>query len=152
MSKVMTQTTPIVTFLNKQVATCTVLNTKLYNYHWNVKGESFFDLHVKFEELYKENAFNLDTIAERILALRGKPIGTIKEALALSSIKEASGDETAKEMVQQLVKDFETISKELTEGIENSEENKDQPTADLLVTIRESLEKHTWMLNAYLGK
>lgn len=152
MSKVLTKTKPIVTFLNKQVATCAVLQMKLYNFHWNVKGESFFDLHEKFQELYEENALNLDKIAERILALKGKPIGTMKDMLANSSLKEAAGNESAKEMVQTLVNDFEGICKELTDGIEDSEENKDQPTADLLIDIRESLEKHTWMFNAFLGK
>jgi starvation-inducible DNA-binding protein len=55
-------------------------------------------------------------------------------------------------MVKQLVSDFTRICSELTEGIELAEEQKDQPTADLLIGIRSSLEKHSWMLDAYLGK
>lgn len=152
MSKVMTKANPIVTFLNKQVATCVVLNIKIYNYHWNVKGESFFDLHIKFEELYKEVALTMDMIAERVLALKGKPLGTMKEFLDNSSIKEAAGNESATAMVQQLVQDFEAICKELTDGIEKSEEQEDQPSADLLTDVRTSLEKHSWMFNAFLGK
>lgn len=152
MSKVMTKAEPISKILNKQVANCSILYMKLHNYHWFVKGESFFDLHVKFEELYNEMALHLDTIAERILAIGEKPTATLKEMLASSSIKEAAGDETAILMVKQLIKDFETIAMELIEAIESAEEAKDQPTSDMLVGIRKSLEKHVWMFNAYSAK
>lgn len=152
MSKVMTKAGPIAVILNKQVANCSILFMKLHNYHWFVKGESFFDLHVKFEELYDEMALHLDTIAERILAIGEMPIATLKEMLASSSIKEAVGDESALQMVKQLIKDFETIAKELAEAIESAEEAKDQPTSDMLVGIRTSLEKHVWMFNAFQAK
>jgi starvation-inducible DNA-binding protein len=152
MSKVISKANPITDVLNKQVANWSVLYMKLHNYHWFVKGENFFTLHIKFEELYTEAALHLDTIAERILSLRGEPIATLKELSALASIKEATGGETASQMAGQLVKDFELISEELTEGIKYAEEQKDQPTADMLIAIRKSIEKHTWMLHAYLSK
>jgi starvation-inducible DNA-binding protein len=149
MSKVMTQVEPLTKSLNKQVANCSVLYMKLHNYHWFVTGESFFDLHVKFEELYTEMALHLDTIAERILAIGEQPTATLKEMLVNSSIKEATGNETAIQMVKQLTKDFETITKEMTEAIENAEEAKDHPTSDMLIGIRTSLEKHIWMFKAF---
>jgi starvation-inducible DNA-binding protein len=152
MSKVMTKAEPVAKILNKEVANCSVLYMKIHNYHWFVKGESFFDLHVKFEELYNEMGLHLDTIAERILAIGEQPIATLKEILATASIKEAAGNENAMQMVKQLVTDFETICKELTEGIEAAEEAKDQPTSDMLVTIRTSLEKHVWMFKAFQAK
>ncbi|MEW8986778.1 MAG: DNA starvation/stationary phase protection protein, partial [Bacillus sp. (in: firmicutes)] len=67
--------------VNKQVANWTVLYTKLHNYHWYVKGRHFFTLHTKFEELYNEAATIIDEFAERILALEGKPVATLKEYL-----------------------------------------------------------------------
>ncbi len=152
MSKVITKTEPIAKILNKQVANCSILFMKLHNYHWFVKGESFFDLHVKFEELYNEMALHLDTVAERILTIGEQPVATLKEMLVSSSIKEAAGDETAIQMVKQLIRDFETIAKELTEAIETADEAKDQPTADMLVGIRTSLEKHVWMFSAFQAK
>ncbi|CAK4865190.1 unnamed protein product [Aphanomyces euteiches] len=76
----------------------------------------------------------------------------MKEFLENSAVKEAGGNESATGMVQQLVADFEAICKSLTEGIEESEEQEDQPTADLLIDVRTSLEKHIWMFNAFLGK
>jgi starvation-inducible DNA-binding protein len=137
--------------LNTQVANFSVLYMKLHNYHWYVKGENFFTLHVKFEELYTEVALHLDTIAERMLSLRSAPTATLEEQLQLSSIKEATGDENAQDMVKTLVDDFNTICSELTEGITLAEDNNDQPTADMFIAIRHSLEKHRWMLAAYLA-
>jgi starvation-inducible DNA-binding protein len=138
--------------LNRQVANFSVLHMKLHHFHWYVKGEHFFTLHLKFEELYKEAALHLDTIAERMLSQRALPAATLAETLELSSLKEATGEEDAQQMIQTLADDFEVICNELTEGISLAEENDDQPTADLLVHIRTSLEKHRWMFEAYLGE
>jgi starvation-inducible DNA-binding protein len=151
MSKVLTKATPLTEILNLQVANWSVLYAKLHNYHWFVKGENFFDLHNKFEELYTEAGLHLDVVAERILALRSKPTATLKEHLALSSIKEAKGNESPNQMVAQVVEDFELITKELTNGIEAAEGQADQPSADMMIKIRSSLEKHIWMLRAYLA-
>ncbi|MFE4116572.1 Dps family protein [Priestia sp. YIM B13448] len=84
--------------VNKQVANFSVMYIKLHNFHWYVKGEQFFTLHEKFEELYTETATIIDDLAERLLALEGKPVATMKESLELSSIKEA-GDETTGDML-----------------------------------------------------
>ena len=138
--------------LNRQVANFSVLHMKLHHFHWYVKGEHFFTLHLKFEELYKEAALHLDTIAERMLSQRALPAATIAETLELSTLKEATGKEDAQQMIQTLADDFEMICNELTEGISLAEENDDQPTADLLVHIRTSLEKHRWMFEAYLAE
>jgi starvation-inducible DNA-binding protein len=101
--------------------------------------------------LYNEAGLHLDVIAERILALRGQPIATMKEQLAAASIKEARGTENANQMVSQLANDFEMLTGELTKAIEDAEKNEDQPSADMLIGIRQSIEKHTWMMKAYLG-
>ena len=138
--------------LDAQVANFSVLFMKLHHYHWYVKGENFFTLHVKFEELYTEAALHLDVIAERMLSLGKLPTATLKEQLALSSIKEASGEESSQEMVKALADDFDTVCNELTEGITAAEDKDDQPTADMFIAIRTSLEKHRWMLEAYLAE
>jgi starvation-inducible DNA-binding protein len=151
MSKILTKATSVTELLNKQVSNWSVLYTKLHHYHWYVKGELFFSLHIQFEQLYTEAGLHLDVIAERILALRGLPIATLREHLASSSIEEAQGNESAAQMVAQVVKDFEQITKELTEGIEIAEGQKDQPSADMMIIIRSSLEKHIWMLSAFLA-
>ena len=140
------------TQLNDLVATWSVMYTKLHNYHWYVNGPSFFTLHVKFEELYTEVTLNLDEIAERILTKGGKPVATLKEHLELSLIEEASGKEETEEMVSKLIEDFKTIMEALNKAMETASEEGDDRTEDLLNAQFQSLEKHTWMLNAYLGK
>ncbi|WP_246010928.1 Dps family protein [Brevibacillus nitrificans] len=138
--------------LNQQVANFSVLYMKLHHYHWYVKGENFFTLHIKFEELYTEVGVHLDAIAERMLALQTIPTATLKEHLATATIKEATGEEDAKQMVEALSEDLESIMKEIKIGITLAEEHRDQSTADMLIAIHSSFEKHRWMLDAYLGK
>ncbi|MEK4627557.1 MAG: Dps family protein [Solibacillus sp.] len=137
--------------LNELVATWSVLYTKLHNFHWYVNGPSFFTLHTKFEELYNEVTLNLDEVAERILSRGGKPVATLSEHLELSIIKEATGKETTEEMVQSTISDFETIMKALKTAMETAAEEGDDRTEDLLNANYQSLEKHAWMLNAFLG-
>jgi starvation-inducible DNA-binding protein len=138
--------------LNKQIANWSVLYTKLHNYHWYVKGEQFFTLHIKFEELYNEAALHVDGIAERLLAIGGQPVATMKENLELSSIQEAAGTENSQEMVQAIINDFSIIIGELKEGMSLAGEINDETTGDMLLAIHSGLEKHVWMLTAYLGK
>lgn len=137
--------------LNELVATWSVLYTKLHNYHWYVSGPSFFTLHVKFEELYNEVTLSLDEVAERILSKGGKPVATMTEHLELSLVKEANGSETAEEMVQSIIDDFGVLMKALKETMETASEEGDDRTEDLLNAKVQSLEKHTWMLSAFLG-
>ncbi|MEK5235985.1 Dps family protein [Paenibacillus sp. FSL L8-0470] len=137
--------------LNRQVANLNVLYVKVHNFHWYVKGEQFFALHVKFEELYNDITLKMDEVAERLLSIKGSPAATMKEYLEIATIQEATGKEDARGMVQSLIEDFATVSEELTEGIELAENASDQPTADLFIKIRSDLEKQQWMLRSFLG-
>lgn len=141
----------LTTVLNKQIANWGVLFVKLHNFHWYVKGTQFFTLHVKFEELYNEAALYIDDLAERVLAIKGKPLATLQEYLEVASVKEATGKETATEQVAAIVADFEVIVAELKEGISIAQEAGDETTGDLLLAIHTSLEKHVWMLSSFLG-
>lgn len=138
--------------LNKQVATWSVMYTKLHNYHWYVKGPQFFTLHVKFEELYNEATLHMDEIAERLLTLGGKPLATLKEHLEQSDVTEATGKETTDQMVETLVQDFDKIMKSLKKGMDEAAKDEDDMTEDVLNAVYQSIEKHQWMLNAYLGE
>ncbi|NEN86411.1 Dps family protein [Paenibacillus elgii] len=137
--------------LNNQIANWSVLYVKLHNYHWYVKGPQFFTLHTKFEELYTEAALHVDALAERLLALGGKPVATMSGSLRLASVREAEGEENAEQMVAALVNDFTLIIAELKTGMKYAESVEDETTGDLLLAIHSSLEKHVWMLNAFLG-
>ncbi|MFN7249314.1 MAG: Dps family protein [Anaerobacillus sp.] len=141
----------LVSSLNSQLANWNILFTKLHNYHWYVTGPEFFTLHTKFEEYYTEAATYIDSIAERILTIEGKPLATLKEYLEASSIEEASSKEDAKEMVAILAADFEKVIALSNETIALAEEAGDESTADMFIGIKTSLEQHVWMLKAYLG-
>ncbi len=138
--------------LNTQIANWTVLYMKLHNYHWYVKGGQFFTLHIKFEEFYNEAALHIDNLAERLLAIGGRPVATLKETLELSAIKEASNNETTEQMVEAIAQDFTLVIKQLKEGMAIAEQEDDETTGDMFLAIHSSLEKHTWMLHAFAGK
>ncbi|MFF2153737.1 Dps family protein [Paenibacillus chitinolyticus] len=141
-----------VTQLNQLAADWTVLSMKLRNFHWFVNGPHFFTLHAKFEEFYNEAAQHIDEIAERVLALKGKPVATLAEALKLARLEEAAGSETAEQMVEAVRGDFERLVGYLQESIAAAEEEGDEPTADMLIGLQASLQKHVWMLGAFLGR
>ncbi|MEJ9228614.1 DNA starvation/stationary phase protection protein [Peribacillus butanolivorans] len=136
--------------VNKEIANFSVLYTKIHNYHWFVNGPHFFELHQKLEELYKEVTANYDELAERLLAIGEKPVATLKEYLELTTIEEATGNENTEDMVQSVISDFEKLSEEFLEIIAVAEEE-DPVTADMLTGMKKSLNKHAWMLRAYLG-
>lgn len=137
--------------LNVQVSTWSVLYAKLHNYHWYVKGHQFFTLHNKFEELYNEATVHMDEVAERILILGGHPAATLKEHLAQSVIQEATGNEQADDMVQIIADDFGEMMKSLKKGMMLAADTGDDMTEDLLNAAYQSIEKHQWMLHAFLG-
>lgn len=138
--------------LNVQVSTWSVFYTKLHNYHWYVKGPQFFTLHAKFEELYNEATLHMDEIAERMLTLGGQPLATLKDHLENSVVEEASGNESANAMVKQVTEDFDKIMDSLKKGMDLAAKEEDDMTEDLLNSIYQSIEKHQWMLNAFLGE
>jgi len=141
----------VISALNGQLADWSVLYVKLHDYHWHVKGSNFYTLHAKFEELYTETAAFVDEVAERILALGGKPTSTMKKYLEQASVAEASGNEDATGMVRTLVDDFTGIVARLKQAAELADDAGDGPTADMLITRREQVQKHLWMLRAFLG-
>lgn len=144
--------TKLITELNRQVASWSVLYTKLHHYHWYVKGPQFFTLHEKFEELYDEATAVMDDIAERILTLGEKPVATLKEHLAQSVVKEATGQETADEMVRAIASDYGEMMKSLKQGMGFAADNGDDMTEDVLNAIYQNIEKHQWMLHAFLDE
>lgn len=138
--------------LNKLVANLTVLYTKLHSFHWYVNGRSFYTLHTVFENYYDYTTATLDEAAERLLAIGGRPVSTLKGALELATIKEATEKETTSEMVASVFYDFELLKKNLSTLMELSEEEGDQGTSDFALGVKTQLEKNIWMLKAYLAE
>lgn len=138
--------------LNKAVANFGVLYTKLHSYHWFVKGNQFYQLHELFEDLYDEVTEHFDAVAERILMLNERPLATLKDFLAVTTLKEATGNETAEEMLENLLVDLTQLNQELIETIKLAQEVEDEVTVDILLGITSSFQKHIWMVKATLNK
>ncbi|WFA84517.1 Dps family protein [Paenibacillus amylolyticus] len=138
--------------LNRQIAGWSVLYTKLHNFHWYVQGPHFFTLHAKFEELYNLATANMDEVAERLLAIGGRPVATMTEQLRLSPIEEAQGQLSAERMVESVVADLHTMVKVIRQGIHEAGEAEDNATEDMLIGFTAALDKEVWMLTAFLGK
>ena len=132
--------------LDRQVANLSVLFTKLHHYHWYVTGPNFFALHAKFEELYDHINELYDEFAERLLTIGGKPSSTQKAYLQLATLKEATGVETAMDMVKGLLADFELIVGELKADLKIAQQLEDEATADLYIGSIAEFEKTIWML------
>ena len=131
-----------------------VLYTKARNYHWNVTGPQFYNLHNEFEKIYDGLADDIDVVAERIRTLGLKAPGTMQEFLNLSSLKEEPGKyPQGSEMVQSVVDDFEVIIAKLDiNGHKMQNEFNDEVSAGLFYGLIEKYQKTVWMLNSLLGK
>ncbi|PTK65474.1 Dps family protein [Staphylococcus borealis] len=140
----------VVKELNQQVANWTVAYTKLHNFHWYVKGPNFFSLHEKFEELYNEASQYVDDLAERILAIGGNPVGTLKESIDISIVDEAGKNYSAEQMVEAFSKDLTNISEQLVKSIEVAGEAGDDVSEDMFIGMKNSVDKHNWMFKSYL--
>ena len=125
---------------------------KLRNFHWNVNGINFFDLHEKFEELYDEAKIKIDEIAERILTLRKKPSSNLSEYLKNSDIKESKDDLTDSEMIRTLLEDHGTLLKQMRKVVKVAGDGGDEGTIDLIGAYIRELEKTSWMLEAWKMK
>jgi len=137
--------------LNVQLSNWSVLYIKLHHFHWYVKGPHFPVLHVKFEELYELAALKLDELAERILAIEGKPVSTMKEFLSLATIKEADKAKSENDMLTATIADLQDLIQGLRNVAEVAEEAKDNATSDIIVGQVEELQKQVWMLKSTLG-
>jgi len=133
------------------VADYQVLYQKLRNYHWNVKGPQFFELHNQFMTMYEEAATRVDDFAERILALGDRPPSTLKEQLGLARLKEDPEVPAADKMVQNVAADLTTLTAALRKGAKVAADANDERSFNLLTETADAQEKTTWMLRAYLG-
>jgi starvation-inducible DNA-binding protein len=129
-----------------------LLYVKTRNFHWNVTGDSFMELHKLFQTQYGELEETIDQIAERIGKLGGKAIGTMKEFLAKTRLKEIpSNYPNQKNMLKELANDYEKLIIVSRHDIEKSLSNKDAGTTDFLTGILEQNETALWILRRYLS-
>ncbi len=144
-------TAELVKSMNNVIANYHVFYQKLRNYHWNVMGPDFFDLHEKFEELYTAAVNNIDEIAERVRVFGQTPLSTLKEYLEVSEIKETGYNLTPLEMTRDVLSDIEKLDGQLIKVAEAAKEAGDVATIDLINSMIKSIEKEHWMLTAWLN-
>ncbi|HEC60077.1 hypothetical protein LCGC14_1125030 [marine sediment metagenome] len=134
--------------LKELLADSYTLYLQTHNFHWNVTGLQFRELHLMFEEQYTELAVAVDDIAERIRTLDVPAPGTYKEFSKLSSIKEVDGVPSSSEMVEILTKGHEQVIKTSRKVLKIAQSVDDESTAALVSDRMRVHEKTAWMLRA----
>lgn len=137
--------------LNTLLSNFQVYYQNLRGLHWNIRGKRFFDLHVKFEELYNQAQLRIDEIAERVLTLGGVPLHTFEDYLKnnkLAVAKNVSTDEEAVNVIIKSLSDLLVIEREI---LDKSDEINDEGTNSMMSDLITEQEKDIWMMQAFLG-
>ena len=142
----------VVESLNTLLSDYAVYYQKLRNYHWNVKGKRFFQLHEEFETLYNQSSTHVDAIAERIARLSDRPLSTYEEFLNHARLDEDPSRPASNEMVRNLIADIESLNGYSAEAASVAEEDDDRATANMLEDIIEVQEENAWMLSSWLAE
>lgn len=137
--------------LNYLLANFQTYYQSLRGLHWNIKGKNFFELHLKFEELYTDAQEKVDLIAERILTLRDTPLHTFKDYSEIAKVpiaKNITNDVEAVKLVVESLAILLSIEREL---LNLSDEANDEGTNAMMSDFISEQEKTIWMLQAWLG-
>ncbi len=137
--------------LNDLLANYHVFYMNVRGFHWNIRGEKFFELHLKFEELYDNLILKIDEIAERILTIGSTPLHSFSDYLAKSEIKEAKNLSSAKETVASILDCFRILLIKQRYILDLSDEVGDEGTNTLMSDYIREQEKLVWMYSAYLN-
>jgi len=144
------ETAEIVVRLNTLLANYQVFYNKLRNFHWNIEGPEFFELHEEFENEYNTVKENIDIVAERIRVFGVKSNFSLKKTLELSKIKEQEKNISALEMVREVLHDYEILHDSMLDAVNAALETGDVVTENMLTEFMTALEKRHWMFTAYL--
>lgn len=139
----------IVDAMNKLLSNYSVHYQKLRNYHWNVKGQDFFDIHEQFEDQYNAAKEAIDEIAERIRVFGHTPMSTMAEYLETSTIKETGTDIKAMDMVREILRDYQVLIEFMYEVIDIAIESGDMGTEDMVKGFVYETEKNHWMMSSF---
>lgn len=136
--------------LNELLANYSVFYQNTRGYHWNIKGEKFFELHLKFEELYNDLLLKIDEVAERILTLGYSPEHNFTQYHKTSSIKESEKVTDGLKAVRQILDAFKTVITMQRELLNLSADANDEGTNALMSDYIRAQEKLVWMYSAYI--
>lgn len=138
--------------LNDLLANYQIFYMNARGFHWNIKGEKFFELHLKFEELYNDALVKIDEIAERILTLGYHPLHSYSDYITLSEVKERKDISAGDEAVELVLKGFSILITKERDLLKMSAEADDEGTNALMSDYIREQEKLVWMYSAYLNK
>lgn len=138
--------------LNILLANYSVFYQNTRGAHWNIKGDQFFTLHPKFEELYDGLVLKIDEIAERILTLGATPAHNYSEYLKISTVKESKEVSDAATCVENILSSFKTVIDLQRELLDITDAAGDEGTNSQMSDYITEQEKDVWMYNSYLGK
>lgn len=138
--------------LNVLLANYQILYTNVRGFHWNIKGKDFFELHLKFEEIYNDLQLKIDEVAERILTLGGTPQNSFSAYLKIAQIQEVSKESDGKRGLLHIVESFTAILSLERLLLSSTDDANDEGTNSLISTYISEHEKSSWMYNAYLSK
>ncbi len=141
----------LVESLNALLCNYSVLYQKIRNFHWNVVGGDFFDVHEKLEEEYLTGAENIDDIAERVRILGFFPISTLKEYLEKADIEEVTGELSSDEMMKEVVADYETLLSFMVDVADLAVQHGDLGTETLMRNMIIRTEEKHWMFRAFVS-
>ncbi|MBN9293406.1 MAG: DNA starvation/stationary phase protection protein [Flavobacteriia bacterium] len=142
----------IVSRLNELLATYQIHYQNLRSLHWNIKGPHFFELHLKYEELYTRTQVIIDDLAERILTYEAVPLHTFADYVKTSLIKENAYISDGKEGMKYIVEAQKSLLKTEREILAAAGEADDEGTSAFMSDLIREKEKSTWMFSAWLGK
>jgi starvation-inducible DNA-binding protein len=138
--------------LNVLLANYSVFYQNTRGSHWNIKGEQFFTLHPKFEELYNSLVLKIDEIAERILTLGATPAHNYSDYLKVATIKDSQEVSDGTKSVEIILNSFKVVIDLQRELLDITEKAGDEGTNSQMSDYITEQEKEVWMYNSYLGK
>ena len=141
----------IIKKLNEFLSDLEMLNVKLQNYHWNVIGKGFFTTHEKLEEYYDEVREQIDEVAEHILSLGHQPLGTMKDFMENSKIREAKNEQIKSiDIMESVIHDLQELKQKAVQIKQEAEDKEYYATSTLMDDYLANYSKKIWMLNAAL--
>ena len=136
--------------LNILLSSFQVYYQNLRGIHWNIRGKRFFDLHVKFEELYNDAQLKIDMIAERVLTIGGKPLHTFQDYVENNKIKVGKNISVDEEAVHLIVTSLSELLKIERDILNKTDSANDEGTNSLMSDFIKEQEKTIWMMQAWL--
>ncbi|TDR25956.1 Dps family protein [Flavobacterium cheniae] len=146
------QSEELVNELNGLLSNFQIYYQNLRGLHWNIRGKRFFDLHLKFEELYNDSQLKIDLIAERVLTLGGTPLHTFSDYIVNSKLKVGKDISKDVEAIQLILESLSVLLQVERVILAKASEINDEGTNSMMSDFIAEQEKTNWMLKAWLDE